>query len=122
MKALELTENLKKYTKIDECPVRNVLAHFSGKWALLLLCVLSENESTRFNIIQKAIPDVSSKVLSDTLKNLEKDNLISRKVYAEIPPRVEYALTPLGRSLIPVIGRLINWALENFDKFNYVKN
>lgn len=118
MSKLTLQENLRKYTRIEACPIRNVVAHFSGKWALLLLCVLSENESTRFNMIQKAIPDISSKVLSDTLKNLEKDGLITRTIYSEIPPRVEYSLTPLGRSLMPVVGNLIAWALENFDKFN----
>lgn len=116
MKPLEIEENLKKYTHISECPVRNVLSRFSGKWAMLILCVLAENEATRFNAIGKAIPDISSKVLTDTLKNLEADGLISRNVYAEIPPRVEYSLTDLGKSLMPVLGQLISWAVDNFDK------
>ncbi|MCM1356123.1 MAG: helix-turn-helix transcriptional regulator [Staphylococcus sp.] len=107
---------MKKYTRISECPVRNILSRFSGKWAMLILCVLAENEATRFNAIGKAIPDISSKVLTDTLKSLEADGLISRHVYAEIPPRVEYSLTSLGKSLMPVLGGLISWAVENFDK------
>ncbi|MCM1142308.1 MAG: helix-turn-helix transcriptional regulator [Muribaculum sp.] len=115
MRALELQENLKKFTHIDECPIRNVISRFSGKWQMLVLCVLAENETTRFNAIGKAIPDISPKVLSDTLKNLERDHLIERKIYAEIPPRVEYSLTDLGRSLIPVIGGLITWSIENFE-------
>ena len=116
MRPLELQENLKKFTRTDDCPIRNVIARFSGKWQMLVLCVLAENEATRFNAIGKAIPDISPKVLSETLKNLERDNLVSRNIYAEIPPRVEYSLTELGRSLMPVIGNLISWSIENFEK------
>ncbi|MDE6127275.1 MAG: helix-turn-helix transcriptional regulator [Muribaculaceae bacterium] len=81
---------------------------------MLVLCVLAENEATRFNEIGRAIPDISPKVLTETLKRLETDGLVSRKLYAEIPPRVEYSLTELGKSLIPLLGSLITWALDNF--------
>lgn len=114
MNALHLKENLKKYTGIESCPVRNVIARFSGKWSILVLCVLSENETTRFNEVGKAIPDISPKVLTDTLKNLEVSGLVSRKLYAEVPPKVEYSLTDIGKSLMPHIGSLIGWAMENF--------
>ena len=77
--------------------------------------VLSESDSTRFSAISRAIPDISPKVLTDTLKSLERDGLISRKLYAEIPPRVEYSLTELGRSLMPHLAALTGWAIENFD-------
>lgn len=117
MKPLELEENLKRYTHISECPVRNIVSKFSGKWAMLILCVLAENENTRFNAIGKAIPDISPKVLTDTLKNLEADGLIKRKMYAEIPPRVEYSLTDLGKSLMPILEQLISWAISNFNNF-----
>ena len=80
---------------------------------MLILCVLSENEATRFSTISKAIPDISPKVLTETLKNLEADGLVKRKLYAEIPPKVEYSLTELGRSLIPILNDLISWALDN---------
>ena len=115
MNRLPLKDNLKKYTGIGSCPVRNIVARFSGKWSMLVLCVLSENEATRFNEIGKAIPDISPKVLTETLKNLEADGLISRRLYAEIPPKVEYSLTELGRSLMPHIENLVGWALENYD-------
>lgn len=118
MRSLVLKENLKNYTRVEDCPIRNVISRFSGKWQLLVLCVLSENEATRFNEIGKAIPDISPKVLTDTLKNLERDKLIVRKLFAEIPPRVEYSLTELGRSLIPVLGELIAWSLEHFEELN----
>ena len=115
MNSLPLKENLKKYTCTDSCPVRNVIARFSGKWSILILCVLAENEATRFNAIGKAIPDISPKVLAETLKNLEADGFVNRRMYAEIPPRVEYSLSPLGHRLMPHITSLINWTLENFD-------
>lgn len=115
MNRLKLKENLKKYTGIESCPVRNIISRFSGKWSMLILCVLSENEATRFNEIGKAIPDISPKVLTETLKNLEADGLISRKIFAEISPKVEYSLTVLGKSLIPLIENLVSWALENSD-------
>lgn len=118
MNALPLQENLEKYTKLSECPVRNVISRFSGKWSMLILCVVSENESTRFNALSKAIPDISPKVLTETLKKLESDGLILREIYAEIPPRVEYRLTPLGKSLMPLIIQLIEWALANFSMFS----
>lgn len=117
MSNLPLQENLKKYTDIAHCPVRNVLSRFSGKWSVLILSVLSENESTRFSALGRAIPDISSKVLSDTLKSLERDGLIARRLYAEVPPRVEYSLTDMGRSLMPILGQLIGWALAHFDRF-----
>ena len=115
MNKLTPKKNLEKFTGIESCPIRNVIARFSGKWTLLILCVLAENDATRFNEISKAIPDISSKVLADTLKSLEASNLISRKLYAEIPPRVEYSLTDVGRSLMPHINSLICWAIDNFN-------
>ena len=116
MNALPLEENLKKYRCIAACPVRNLVSRFSGKWAMLILCVLAENPTTRFSAISKAVPDISPKVLTDTLKGLEKDGLVVRKVYAEVPPKVEYSLTELGRSLMPHLRGLISWALENFER------
>lgn len=118
MKKLELKENLQKYTRVESCPIRNVIARFSGKWAMLVLCILAENDATRFNAIAKAIPDISPKVLTETLKSLEKDRLIKRQLYAEIPPRVEYSLTDLGKSLMPHIENLLGWAMENFGEIN----
>ncbi|MDE6578890.1 MAG: helix-turn-helix transcriptional regulator [Muribaculaceae bacterium] len=115
MKKLELKENLEKYTGIETCPVRNIISRFSGKWAILILCVLSENDMTRFKEISRAIPDISPKVLSETLRNLEEGHLISRHLYAEVPPRTDYSLTALGKSLMPHIFGLIKWAVDNYQ-------
>lgn len=113
MNKLELKENLKKYSNIDACPIRNVIARFSGKWSILILCILAENETTRFNAIGRALPDISPKVLTSTLKILEAEKLVKRELFPEIPPRVEYSLTDKGRSLMPHITGLIGWALDN---------
>lgn len=115
MNKMENEKSMKNFADIDACPIRNVISRFSGKWAILVMCVLAEEEAVRFNRLGKAIPDVSPKVLTDTLKVLEADGLVNRKVYAEVPPRVEYSLTALGKSLMPHLQGLIGWALTNFD-------
>ncbi len=98
---------------IEMCPIRNIVARFGNKWSLLVVVLLSEREATRFNELCRSIPDISSRVLSSTLKMLEADGLVSRTVYPEVPPRVEYRLTEIGRSLVPLIGRLTEWAQMN---------
>ncbi len=101
---------------IEICPVRNVVARFGNKWAFLVLLILNENEETRFNELCRAIPDISSRVLSSTLRTLEADGLIDRKVYAVVPPKVEYRLTEVGRSLMPIIKNLTEWAAANMSR------
>ncbi|MDE6074333.1 MAG: helix-turn-helix transcriptional regulator [Muribaculaceae bacterium] len=98
---------------IEICPVRNVVARFGNKWALLVILVLSENEPVRYNQLGRMIPDISSRILSSTLRTLEADGLVSRSFYQEVPPRVEYALTDTGRSLVPIILNLTEWAQNN---------
>ena len=98
---------------IEICPVRNVVARFGNKWALLVILVLSENEPIRYNELGRKIPDISSRVLSHTLRILEADGLVNRRFYQEVPPRVEYSLTETGRSLVPIIIKLTEWAQNN---------
>ena len=98
---------------IEICPVRNVVARFGNKWALLVILVLSENEPIRYNELGRKIPDISSRVLSNTLRILEADGLVNRQFYQEVPPRVEYSLTETGRSLVPIIIKLTEWAQNN---------
>ena len=98
---------------IEICPVRNVIARFGNKWALLVLLVISENAPIRYNELRRKIPDISSRVLSGTLRTLEADGLVSRKLYNEVPARVEYGLTETGNSLIPIILQLTEWAQNN---------
>ena len=98
---------------IEICPVRNVVARFGNKWALLVILVLSENGPIRYNELGRKIPDISSRVLSNTLRILEADGLVNRRFYQEVPPRVEYSLTETGRSLVPIIIKLTEWAQNN---------
>lgn len=95
---------------IEICPIRSVVARFGNKWSLLVLLVINGQGTVRFNELARLIPDISSRMLSGTLKTLEADGLIDRKVYAEVPPKVEYTLTPTGKSLIPLITQLTKWA------------
>ncbi len=98
---------------IEICPVRNVIARFGNKWGLLVILVISENEPIRFIDLRHQIPDISSRVLSNTLRVLEADALVMRTYYQEVPPRVEYSLTDTGRSLVPIIMQLTEWAQKN---------
>ncbi len=98
-----------------DCPIRNVLARIGDKWTLLVLYTLEQEPVMRFNTLQRALPDISQKMLTLTLRTLEEDGMVSRKVYAEVPPRVEYTLTERARSLLPCVNNLISWALENMD-------
>ena len=98
---------------IEICPVRNVVARFGNKWALLVILVISENEPIRYNELRRKIPDISSRVLSNTLRVLEADGLVFRTYYQEVPPRVEYSLTDTGQSLVPIIMQLTQWAQDN---------
>jgi DNA-binding HxlR family transcriptional regulator len=98
------------------CPFRNIISRFGDKWSLLILYVLNSAENPlRFSELERSIPDISSRVLSSCLRALEADDLVSRKVYAEVPPRVEYSLTELGNTLMPHLNALTAWAIEHFD-------
>lgn len=108
-----MRKNSEKNSIVEICPIRNVISRFGDKWSLLIILILSENEKLRFNQLGKLIPDISTKVLSSTLKTLEADNLVKRTVYPEVPPRVEYNLTETGISLVPIINQLTQWALDN---------
>lgn len=100
-----------------DCPIRNILARLCDKWSLLVIYTLNKagKEVMRFKELQREIPDISQKMLTVTLRTLEEDGYITRTVYPEVPPRVEYALTPRTHSLLSHINALISWALENKD-------
>ncbi|WP_455668288.1 winged helix-turn-helix transcriptional regulator [Phocaeicola sp.] len=103
---------MQNFHPTGNCPVRNVLCRLGDKWSMLVLITLNANGTMRFNDIHKTIADVSQRMLTVTLRTLEADGLVNRKVYAEVPPRVEYELTERGKSLIPHIEGLVVWALE----------
>ena len=100
------------------CPIRNVISRFGDKWSMLVLFMLHRSETgiLRFNEIRRLMTDCSQKMLSQTLKNLEQSHLVHREVYPEVPPRVEYSLTETGKSLMPAIIALIEWAQAHFKE------
>ncbi len=110
-----MAKNLEKYSIIEICPIRNVVSRFGNKWSFLIILLLCENGSTRFGQLGKLIPDISTKVLSNTLRVLEADGLLKRTVFPEVPVRVEYELTDTGRSLVPIILSLTEWAQSHMS-------
>lgn len=96
------------------CPIRDVLDRIGDQWSLLVLEAL-EPQTLRFNSLHREIGDISRQMLSRTLKKLENDGYVSRTVYAEVPPRVEYTLTDLGGSFLKPMKILIQWANDNHE-------
>lgn len=94
------------------CPVRHVLDGVGDKWTILVLTALKA-AGARFSELKRTIPDISQRMLTQTLRKLERDGYVSRKVTPSIPPRVDYALTELGRSLTEQLGPLAEWALAH---------
>ena len=94
--------------KANQCPIEATLDLIAGKWKALILCYLSMGTS-RYSGIKRAFPRVTQKMLTQQLRELEANGLIDRTIFAEVPPRVEYALTPLGESLLPVVKAMGEW-------------
>ncbi len=111
-----MERNFNKNELHPDCPIRNILNRISDKWTLLVLYTLNSYDTIRYVELKNELPDISPKMLSLTLKTLETDGYITRTVYAEVPPRVEYRLTDRAHSLLPIINQLIQWAKENMDE------
>jgi DNA-binding HxlR family transcriptional regulator len=98
------------------CPMHKVMRVLGGRWKIALLYFIHQ-EHNRFSLLQKKMPFITTKMLSQQLKELEQDDIMIRKIYAEMPPRVEYFLTEKGKTLLPVLEGLYNWG-EKFVKEN----
>ena len=99
-----------------DCPIRNVLSRVGDKWSLLVLYSLQHREPVRFKELQRQIPDISQKSLTQTLRTLEVDGFVTREVFPEVPPRVVYSLTPRALSFLPLVENIIKWATENIEE------
>lgn len=97
------------------CPVRNVLDQIGDKWTTLVLFSLAGGP-LRFSAVHRATPDISKRMLTQTLRNLERDGLITRQVFPTKPPSVEYALSPLGLSVLEPLAALVAWAEAQFPE------
>ena len=98
------------------CPVEATVSLIDGKWKCVILFQLLK-ETLRFNELRRGTPEVTQRMLTNQLRELEADGLIERKVYAQVPPKVEYSLSPRGRSLEPVLLALKGWGDENIGLF-----
>jgi len=104
-----------KFNPEEHCPgARKILDRIGDKWSLYVIAMLS-NGSVRFNQLRRDITGISQRMLTLTLRNLERDGLITRTVYNTKPPSVEYSLTPLGHTLMKPVLELMSWAVENRD-------
>lgn len=105
-----------KEKTLPECPVETTLTLISNKWKVLILRDLMPG-TKRFGELKKSVGNVSQKVLTAQLRDMEESGLVNRKVYAEVPPRVEYSLTELGKSLQPILDAMWTWG-ENYKAHN----
>lgn len=100
-----------KKENLPECPVATTVQLIGSKWKLLILRDLLEG-TKRYNELRKSLPGISQKVLTSTLKSMVEDGLVIRTAYPEVPPKVEYSLSPLGETMRPVISVMEQWGIE----------
>lgn len=98
--------------ELPECPVATTVQLIGNKWKLLIIRNLVYNGEQRFTDFTKTIPAISKKVLTDNLRALEEDGLIEREVFAEVPPRVVYSLSEIGKSLKPILDAMLDWGTD----------
>ena len=104
-----------------DCPIRIVIDRIADKWTVLLVSLLSDGKPHRFNELRRNVEGISQKMLTQTLRDLERDGLVRRTVYPEVPPRVEYALTPMGVTLCGPIRQLGDWATTHVDEIKHAQ-
>lgn len=102
--------------ELPECPVATTVQLIGNKWKLLIIRNLVHHKTQRFTDFLKTVPEISKKVLTDNLRALERDGLVEREVFAEIPPRVEYSLTELGATLKPILDAMFDWGTDYKSK------
>ncbi len=101
-------------TRVHDCPVETCLEMLSGKWKPRILWKIYQNEIMRFNALQRSISGgITAKMLTQQLRSLEEDGLITRTIYPVVPPKVEYRLSEFGRTLTPVLDAIACWGTEN---------
>jgi DNA-binding HxlR family transcriptional regulator len=101
-------------TYVAACPTRMVLDRIADKWTVLVVSAL-QSETKRFTVLRREVGGISQKMLTQTLRGLERDGLVSRTVYPTVPPKVEYALTPLGYTLVKLLDDIRVWAERNIE-------
>jgi DNA-binding HxlR family transcriptional regulator len=112
---LDAEHHVQKREISERCPVRDVLDRIGDKWSVLLLGELQAGPK-RFGALRRSIPDISQRMLTETLRHLQRDGLVTRTVYPTVPPSVEYALTELGLSLMVPLESLVVWSTAHHEK------
>ena len=104
-------------TAHHDCEFREMLGRVGDKWSLLVIAMLDQRPTprARFSELKRSIPGISQRMLTATLRSLERDGLLTRDIYAEVPPRVEYELTPLGKRFMQPVRGLVTWLQENWS-------
>ncbi len=105
----------------DRCPTRMVLDRIADKWTVLIVGAL-EDRKKRFGELRREVGGVSQKMLTQTLRGLERDGIVTRMVYASVPPKVEYSLTDLGRTLVGILEAIRDWSEKNIEKVLQARN
>jgi len=110
-------------TAHHDCEFREMLDRVGDKWSLLVIAMLEQRPTprARFSELKRSIPGISQRMLTATLRSLERDGLLTRHIYAEVPPRVEYALTPLGKQFMQPVRGLVSWRQTHWSTFACVK-
>ncbi|RIJ63485.1 helix-turn-helix domain-containing protein [Rummeliibacillus sp. POC4] len=103
----------KEMGNVRETPFGYTLSIIGGKWKMLIIYILAENQTVRFNELKRKLGTITFKILSSKLKELEADGMIIRKEYPQIPPKVEYSLTHKAETLLPALEQLCEWGLKN---------
>ncbi|WP_394241022.1 winged helix-turn-helix transcriptional regulator [Vibrio astriarenae] len=114
------TSERRTFHNNEDCAVRNVVSQIGDKWSLLILFALVDG-SDRFNALKSRIEGISQRMLTQTLRDLERDGYVNRTVYPEVPVRVEYELTDLGRKLVKPLYELVCWADEHHDEIRQAR-
>lgn len=112
MEEKNINTEKKSFPSIYPCPVMTTLKVIGGKWKPAILWELLRQPTLRFGALKKLIPGINHKMLTQQLRELEKDGMIERKVYAQVPPKVEYLLTPRGKSLQPILHEMSVWGMD----------
>ncbi len=109
------TASINDQRLLSQCPLQFAMSKIDGKWKIIILSYISQNEN-RFSLLKKRIPSITDKMLSQQIRELENEGLLTRKIYPVIPPKVEYNLTDDAKALIPALEIIYKWGQDQKDK------
>ncbi|WKA51016.1 winged helix-turn-helix transcriptional regulator [Planococcus liqunii] len=120
----ELRSEIKRKIENGEfnCEKEFTMSLISGKWKIVIIYHLATEGILRFSEIKRLLPKITHKVLTKQIRELEEDGIVHREVFPEVPPRVEYSLTNLGESLMPIVLLMYEWGKENIKHYTFIKN